>query len=443
MDILDNREIASIFWLLVVLIVILFSPKMVSVRASFRGVMSAFFVRQIMTILTLMIIYMSLIIYVLSKLNLWNIGQIKNTIFWGMSVGFMSLFKLQSIKKDKAFFKHSVIDSFKLLAIIQFIICAYTFPLWLEILIAPILTFIGAMLTVASSDIKYNQVKIILGNCLSLYGVILIIYTIYMLITNFGEFGNEKTLFNFVVPSLLTLFYLPFIFFMLAYSTYEEIFIRLPFFIKDGAIRWLAKLYAVILFNVQLNTLERWFRIVSREPIECHNDLINTFKYIYRVKRAEKKPRKVPYELGWSPYEAKNFLSSKGLNTGFYDKVFNEEWFASSNIVEFSDGINPDNATYCIEGTENVANTLKIIINVNDANRSDLAQHKLLELANVLSGISIKQNLSKQMINAIANVRNYSETCNTKNINLIIEPWNNHRLNGYSIKFIISSIQQI
>lgn len=92
MDILDNREIASIFWLLVVLIVILFSPKMVSVRASFRGVMSAFFVRQIMTILTLMIIYMSLIIYALSKLNLWNIGQIKNTIFWGISVGFMSLF---------------------------------------------------------------------------------------------------------------------------------------------------------------------------------------------------------------------------------------------------------------------------------------------------------------------------------------------------------------
>lgn len=84
---------------------------------------------------------------------------------------------------------------------------------------------------------------------------------------------------------------------------------------------------------------------------------------------------------------------------------------------------------------------MKIVLNVNDANRPDLAQHKLLELANVLSGISIKQNLSKQMINAIANVRDCSEICNTKNINLTIELFNNHRVNGYGIKFIISSIQ--
>jgi len=233
------------------------SSKMVEVRESLKNLLSAFFVKQIMSVLGLMIIYMGLIIYAMAEMDLWNVEQIKNTVFWCVTVGFMSLFKLESIKKDTKFFKHSVIDNLKLLAIIQFVVGVYTFPLLVEVFLVPVLFLIGGMLAITDSDKKYRQVKSLLEYGLLLFGLVLIAYTLYMLTTNFGEFGQEKTLYDFFVPPLLTLFYLPFIFIMLVYSTYEQVFIRLEFAIKNKFHRYLAKLYALVMFNVRLSILER------------------------------------------------------------------------------------------------------------------------------------------------------------------------------------------
>ncbi|MBF4232650.1 hypothetical protein EA002_23215, partial [Vibrio anguillarum] len=134
-----------------------------------------------------------------------------------------------------------------------------------------------------------------------------------------------KTAYDFFVPPLLTLCYLPFIYVTLVYTTYEKVFISLNSKIKNGFHRWIAKLYALILFNVQLSSLERWSNQVGRVNIESHSDLLETFKYIFKVRSAEKKPKEVPKEQGWSPYEAKDFLFKKGLNTGFYNRVFEQE----------------------------------------------------------------------------------------------------------------------
>ena len=440
MDIFNNREIAIALWLLAISIYIFSSSKMAEVRVSFRDLLFSFFVKQIMTILGLMIAYMAIIVYALAEIDLWNVEQLKNTIFWCASVGFMSLFKLESIKKDKSFFKHSVIDSLKLVAIFQLIVGVYTFSLWIEVLLAPVLAFIGGMLAVATTDKKYHQVKILLEYCLSLFGIILIAYTLYMLVTNFGEFGKEKTVYDFFVPPLLTLFYLPFVFVMLVYSTYEKVFIRLKFSIKNRFHRCLAKLYALVLFNVRMSLLDRWSYQVARANIESHADLIETFKHIYKVRSAEKNPKEVSNVLGWNPYNAKSFLSNEELDTGFYDRLFAEEWSASSPMIEFGEGIIPDNIAYYVEGTEDVANTLKIKVNVNDSARCEMAQGRLIEIAEALSLSSLKQGLSEQMEKAILEGKQYSEKCENKKITLAVEKWAGHRFNGYDLKFVISSI---
>ena len=440
MDILNNREIAIALWLLALVIYMFSSSKMAEVRKAFRNLVSAFFAKKIMIVLGLMTAYMAVVVYGLSEVDLWNVDQIKNTIFWCTSVGFMSLFKLESIKKDKSFFKHSVIDNLKLLAIILFVVGVYTFPLWVEILLVPFLVFIGGILAIADSDKKYHQVKVLLEYCLSIFGIIVIIYTLYMLITNFGEFGNEKTVYDFFVPPLLTLFYLPFVFIMMVYSAYEQVFVRLRFSIKNRFHRYLAKLYALVMYNVRISLLERWSFQVARENVESHSDLIDTFKYICKVRKAEKTPKEVPYEQGWSPYVAKNFLPSEGVETGFYNRLYEEEWSASSPMIEFGDGIIPDNIAYYVEGTESVTTTLKIKVNVNDAARSEMAQKKLKKLAETLSYSSLGQGLSEQMVRAIDDGKQYSEKIGSKSITVVVEKWPNHRFNGYDLKFVISSI---
>jgi len=117
------------------------------------------FVKQILSVFSLIVLYMAFVIYFLSEIDLWNAEQIKNTIFWCVSVGFMSLFKIESIKTDKSFFKNSVIDNLKLLAILQFVVGVYTFPIWIEILLVPVLALISAMLAIAENEKNITKSK--------------------------------------------------------------------------------------------------------------------------------------------------------------------------------------------------------------------------------------------------------------------------------------------
>ena len=440
MDILNNREIAISLWLLAISIYILFSSKMAEVRNAFKGVIAAFFVRRIMTVLCLMIAYMAIVIYWLSELELWDFEQLKNTVFWCFSVGFMSLFKLEKIKQDKHFFKHSVLGNLKLLAILQFVVGVYTFSLWVVFLLVPVLALLGAMLAIAENDRKHHQVKVFLEYCLSSFGVVLIVYTLYMLMTDFDEFGKEKTAYDFFVPPLLTLCYLPFVFFMLVYSTYEQVFVRLRRTIKSRLHRYTAKLYAFILFNFRLSLLERWSFQVAKANIESHSDLIDTFKYICKARHSEKNPKDVPKEQGWSPYKAKEFLVNEGLNTGFYNRSFEEDWFASSPMKEFSNGIIPDNIAYYVEGSEDVAKALKLKVNVNDASRAHQACEKLEAMAEALSMSSLRLPLSDEMKSAISGCNSYSEKVEDKTIALVVEHWPNHKFNGFDLKLLISKI---
>ncbi|EKN3725716.1 TPA: hypothetical protein ACPZRY_003350 [Yersinia enterocolitica] len=440
MDILNNREIAIALWLVAISVYIFSASKMAAVRNALKGVLAAFFVRQIMSALCLMVAYMAIVIYWLYELELWNFEQLKNTVFWCVSVGFISLFNLEKIKEDKFFFKHSVLDNLKLLAILQFILGVYTFSLWVEVLLVPILVLLGAMLAITETNRKHHQVRVILEYCLTAFGVVLIVYTLYMLMTNFGEFGQAKTAYDFFIPPMLTLLYLPFIFFMLVYSTYEQVFVRLRFSIKSRFHRYAAKLFAIILFNVRLSLLERWSFQVAKTNIKSYSDLIETFKYIFKVKYSEKNPKEVPKEQGWSPYKAKEFLVNEGLSTGFYNRFFEEEWFASSSMEEFSDGIIPDNIAYYVEGSEEVAKVLKLKVNVNDASRTHQACEKLEAVAEVLSMSSLNQPLSEEMKNAISGRNSYFEKVEDKTIALIVEHWPNHKFMGFDLKLLISSI---
>lgn len=297
MDIFNNREIAVGFWLLVISFYIFLSPKMADVRTSFKHLLSAFFVKQIISVLILMVLYIAFIVYFLYEIGLWNTGQIKNIAFWCVSFGFMSLFNVELIKKDKSFFKHSVIDNLKLLAILQFVIGVYTFSVWIEILLVPVLVLIGAMLAITENDERHHKVKMLLNYCISIFGIILIVYTLYMLMTNFSDFANENTAYDFFIPPLLTLLYLPFIFLISIYSTYEQVFVRLKFSIDNKLYRNLAKVYAFILFNIRISLLDRWSYHVTRMNIKSHTDLLESFRYVFKISRAEKDPIDIPENL--------------------------------------------------------------------------------------------------------------------------------------------------
>lgn len=171
MDILNNREIAIALWLILAATYIFSAKRMREVRSAFKRLTFVFQSRPLMIVFSLAVVYTVGMVYLLLDWELWNIDQLKNTVFWFFSVGLLSIYNLDKIKIDPHFFKNSVIGSLRLLAILQFVIGIYSLPLLAELFLVPFMVVVGMMIAIAESDIKYLQVKKLLNGIVISFGL--------------------------------------------------------------------------------------------------------------------------------------------------------------------------------------------------------------------------------------------------------------------------------
>jgi len=439
-DILNNREWALVIWFLIFIFFTIFLPKMKKIRESFKRVLKTFFVKAIITILVLMVIYIIIVVFGLFKIGLWKSHQLKNTIVWAVSVGALSLFKINSIKKDPHFFKNIVLANLKLVAIVQFVVRVYTFSLLIEFLLVPVLVTLGAMLGRAQTNKKYNLLEKVLNGIMVTLGTIIIFYTTYMLATNFGKFAKEQTIYDFYIPPLLTFLYLPFIFIMMVFTTYSEVFVRLQFFIKELKLRRFAKIYSMFKFHFRIKLLERWASTLPFQDITSKEDIKKTVKQIFKMVSVEKEPPEVPLQEGWSPYAARQFLLTEGIETGYYHPSVPEEWFASSPPIDVGKDVIPNSITYYVDGNESTAKSLKLILNVYSRESAIMAHSKLLSSVRTLLKAALDLDVSSEMEAAI--MKGENQVFNLGSFVATVEKndWQQNHFGGYDVRFALSPI---
>ena len=434
MDILNNREIAIALWLILAATYICSAERMSEVRSAFKKLAFVFQSRPLMIVFSLAAVYTVAMVYILLDWELWNIDQLKNTVFWFFSVGLLSIHNLEKIKTAPHFFRNSVIGNLRMLAILQFVIGVYSLPLLAELVLVPFMVVVGMMIPIAESDIKYLQVKKLLNGIVISFGLFTLAYTAYMLATDFKELGQEKTFYDFIVPALLTVMYLPFVFAMMTYSTYETVFVRLQFSVQDRRLRRLAKLYAVVFFNFRLDSIRRWADHIARVEVVSHKKLLSTFVHLRKLKKLEKMKPEAVGSQGWSPYLAKDFLLSEGVSTGNYNLIFDDQWCASSKMYDIGDDLLCDNFAYYVEGVEGVAKVLKIKLSVNDNSRARKANERLLVLSGVLVRESLGIDISDSVKDALRFAAHYRESHGDKQIIVKKASWGGHKLGGYDLK---------
>ena len=440
MDILNNREWALVIWFFIFIIFALFSRKMKKVRESFTQFVKPFFAKKIITTLVLMVIYITIVVFALFKIGLWESHQLKNTLIWAVSVGFLSFFKINSIKEYHRFFKKLVLDNLKLIVIVQFIVGFYTFSLLTELLLVPLLVILGAMAASTQTDEKYHTLGKILNGILAIFGTILIFYSIYMLATNFGVFAKKQTIYDFYIPPLLTFLYLPFIFIMMVFMTYEEVFARLQFFIKELKLRHFAKIYSMLMFHFRINLLERWASTLPVQDISSKKDIKKSVKQVFKMVSAEKNPPAVPLKEGWSPYVAKQFLLSEGLETGYYQPMGQQEWGASSPLLNLGNDVIPNNISYYVDGNETTAKSLSLMLNVFLSESAIIAHSKLLSSVKTLLKAAVGLDVTSDIETTIMKGKNHVFKLNSSMATIEKNDWPQSRTGGYDVKFVLSHI---
>jgi len=435
LEVLNNREIATAVWL-AAFAAWAFSRK--DIRSSSGSVLDAFAKRQILIPFTLLVFHTLVAIWLLSRVGIWDSNQIKNTILWFFGVAAVSLFRLPKIADDRFYFKKAITDSLKIIVIFEFLVTFYTFSLIVELLFVPFMAFVGALLAVSQTDEKYALVENILNRLVEMIGLLIIVYTVYKLITDFGDFAQTQTFYDFTVPITLSILLLPLIYVFYVYMVYEGIFVRMQFSIKDESLRKYAKRTSLIKYNLNIPALRRWADALSRENIVDSSEIDELYKEIARLETEEKDPPPVPFDVGWSPYKIALVLEAMGLTAGHYKKLYDDEWFASSPYLEVGEDILPNNIAYYLEGNKKAVNRLKLKMNINEPEHAAEAHNMFCELASSLHSRAIGEELGHEYKNAILNGTDKEGRVNTKMVRVTTEHWPNNR--GYDVGFSISNI---
>ncbi len=363
---LKNREIANLTWLgVLTAFVIALALVNWDVGKSLVGVLRALVQRPFLIFGALAMAWVIASIALLAHLDLWRWDNLKATIVWALTFAPVAVFEFHRAEKGPGFFRRAILEITAATVLVKFLVDEYSFTLWIEFLLVPFLILVVALHATAKAKPEYRTVERVAESVLALAGLAYVVNAIVQVLGDLRDFARYETLREFLTPILLSVAFLPIVYGLAVYAAYETAFGRLRVWIDNDELRAYARRRALLAFGLDLERLRRWSRDTALSRPADHAAVRTSILQVKRnAARAQASPP-VFLDEGWSPHVAKDYLVSEGLVTGDYHASF-EEWFAASPMVEWGDGVFPDNIAYYVEGDERVATCLKLKLHVNN-----------------------------------------------------------------------------
>lgn len=271
-DIFSTRELSLLIWLLVGLTVMMFGKD---IRNSLGGIIKLLFGKQIGTTLLMLTVYVSATLLLLKNLGIWDFTLLKDTVFWYVSVALVLFFSINKAK-DTHFFKDIVKESFKWTIALEFFVNFYTFSLLTELILMPVILFLSMTFAYSQTDKKYEQVNKLLTNIFAIIGLTFLAYVTYKTFYNYQDFFTIHTLFSFLLPPILTVLLIPFLYLLALYMNYEALFIRVDFITNDNDKKQSLKREIFLLANLNLNRLTTIGKKLNKHDF-YHSDNLRTY----------------------------------------------------------------------------------------------------------------------------------------------------------------------
>lgn len=255
-EIFSTREVAIIIWtsILIVGVIILVKPK------ALFDLLKAFFVYKIQVPLWLMFTYITGITICLYYFKIWNFGLLKDTIIWSIASATVLFFSMNKAK-DFTYFKPIVLENLKVIVILEFITNSYSFNFLTEMIVIPIMTFIGVLQIYAEHSAKKNPEHLKVAGCLKNFfafsGILIFIYVSYKTYKYYSDLLTIQNIKTLLLPFVLTIFLIPFLYLLALYMNYETLFIRIPYLIKKEKKQKKMKRNILLYANINLNKLHK------------------------------------------------------------------------------------------------------------------------------------------------------------------------------------------
>ncbi|WPQ61880.1 hypothetical protein SIO70_26310 [Chitinophaga sancti] len=361
---------------------------------------------------------------------------------WFLFVALPLMYNAAKINSFKKFVKQVVRPLVAFSVIFEYIVGLYTFDWWIEILIVPIAVFIGGMLAFSERKPEHRQVHKLINGLYIFLGLISLAAVIFHLIHHYTDYLNRLTAMQFIMPLFLSLMFLPFLYGIAMFTHYETAFVVLKRHFRLPGVYKYAMFKAMLRFHGDLEGMERWKRMVFTKNLQTREEVDEAITLVKTLQNAEQNPHTVNEGLGWSPYQVKDLLVAKGIETPDYRNIMDEEFCAISLPFKLTDDpIFSDTITYMVLGEQLIATELHLGLKVyNGTIDNSLSRMQLLQCAEILYQSLFGEHLPEKIKGAIIKAKNTVGSNALAKLSVEKNLWTN-QTKGYSLDFKITHIR--
>ena len=274
---INNREIASIFWLTVFLVwAVLFTKNDKDIRASIGYVIKAFFAKTIVITAVIFICYVLSIVYFCYLIGCWDSYLFKDTILW-IIVAFSNILKITEKGDFKEKMRAIALRCFTCSFFIEYIANMASFSLIVELIVTPIIAFIVLLSVVAEYDEKNAILRVPLNFLLVSWGIFILLYSAYTILSN-ENINIPIEAMKFSLPFILTFLFVPFVYTFFLYCQYKRLYTPIYYNVKNKnlAIKILYKIFKK--FGLNLFAIEQWQNHVHSFHLKSVDDVEESFR---------------------------------------------------------------------------------------------------------------------------------------------------------------------
>ena len=285
LGIFNEREIATFLWLTVLVVVGLCKRE---IRESAIELVRILLEWQMLAIIAAMVMYVAVEVLILYKVGFWDADMVKQTAYWTTGSAFVLLVNSRGAFSDSKYIKGTVLSSLKLIAVIQFIVNLHVFRLGWELVMIPIVTCIGIMNVLSENREEYAGFHKVTTGILAIFGLVMVVISIAKILSDRETYVALDLVKRFMLPFLLMIGYMPFIYVFVVCSEYQLLFRRMDIFMGDDKeVSRYAKIQILRLCGASIWRLRR-FEAANRNRLLRKNDK-ESIKAIVRELRDKRK----------------------------------------------------------------------------------------------------------------------------------------------------------
>ena len=226
MSILSTREWATLIWGCILMLYVLCHRE---IRKSLWNVIVIFFDKKLRILWEIILLYVLTITMVFCYLPIWENIYIKDIIIWFLFSGLIYCMNAISSEADETYIKKILKDNLKFTMILEFFMSTFTFNIWIELAIIPVITIITVMNVIAERKEEYKSVHKLLDSVLAIAGFWIFYETIKIGINEYKQLNIINTLVSFMIPIAYLILIIPLEYALELYSKYELLFLRMTF----------------------------------------------------------------------------------------------------------------------------------------------------------------------------------------------------------------------